>query len=273
MFKDIAVYLTGSDEDRSRIDHATALAVACEARLTALHLHELPEMLAPTDYLGAGYLQTMITESEERAERVHLDLVRQLADLPVAHDLRRLENYPGQAGEALAAEVRTSDLFVGTLPYATRDRSGHIEEAVLFKSGRGCLFVPPEAPVRGSYETVFVAWKNNREAARAVAEALPFLQRAAHVSIGIVDEGGGQFGEATGTDITRYLRRRGVDAELRTITDSSNIGEALLNEAQQIGAQLIVMGGYGHSRFREWILGGVTRHMLSNAAVPVLTAH
>jgi nucleotide-binding universal stress UspA family protein len=273
VFRDIAVYLTGSDEDRSRIDHAVALAVACEARLTALHLHELPEMLAPTDYLGAGYLQTMITESQERAEQVHRDLVRQLSDLPVAHNLRRLESYPGQTGDALAAEVRTSDLFVGTLPYATRDRRGHIEEAVLFKSGRGCLFVPPGAAARGSYETIFVAWKNNREAARAVAEALPFLHLAAHVSVGIVDEGGGQFGEGTGTDIIRYLDRHGVDAELRAITGSNNVGEALLQEAGQSGAQLIVMGGYGHSRFREWVLGGVTRHMLTNAKVPVLTAH
>lgn len=275
MFKDIAVYLTGSEEDRSRLDHAAALATSCGASLTAMHVNQLPEMLAPTDYLGAGYMQTMVAESQERGERVHAELRQQLSGLAVPHELRRLEGYPGRTGEALAAVVRTSDLFVGTLPYAGRGRSGDVEEAVLFKSGRGCLFVPPDAPVRGTYDSVFVAWKNSPEAARAVAEALPFLQQAARVTVGVGQEEavGEEPAEAVGSDILRYLGRHDVTAELRAITGRNDIGEALLGEAGEAGAQLIVMGGYGHSRFREWVLGGVTRHVLSSATVPVLTAH
>lgn len=275
MFKDIAVYVTGSDEDRSRINHAAAVAAAFEAHLTVLHVHELPEMVAPVDPLGAGYLQNMATESQERAERIHADLTRELSGLPVRHELRRLDSYPGQVGEAVAAEVRISDLFVGTLPYVSRERRSHIEEGVLFKSGRGCLLVPPQASPRGSYDSVFVAWKNGREAARAVADALPFLQRAGRVIVGVVEEGrpGEQPGEAPGTDLTRYLGRHDVSAELRPINGRNDVGEALLSEAEQTAAQLIVMGGYGHSRFREWVLGGATRHVLTNAKVPVLTAH
>lgn len=273
MFKVITVHLTGSDEDNSRLEHAAAIAAAFEAHLKALHVHELPELVAPVDPLGAGYLQNLVAESQERAERVHGDLERQLSALPLPHELRRLKIYPGQVGDALAAEVRTSDLFVGTLPYATRDRRAHIEEAVLFKSGRGCLFVPPGAAARGSYETVFLAWKNSREAARAVADAMPFLRRAGRVVIGVVDEGGEKFGETAGTGVAGYLDRHQVNAELRPIGGRRDVGEALLEEAGETGAELLVMGGYGHSRFREWILGGATRHVLTNATVPVLTAH
>lgn len=275
MVKDIVVYVTGAKEDLARINHAAALAAGFDASLTAVHVNELPEMLAPTDYLGAGYMQTMITESQERGERVHGEISQRLSGLTVPYDLRRLESYPGRTGEALAAEVRTSDLFVGSLPYADRDRSGHVEEAVLFKSGRGCLFVPDSAPALERYDTILLAWRNSREAARAVAEALPLLQRAARVTVAIVEEEGAseQYGESIGTDIARYLSRHDVKSELRPINGWSNAGEALLNEAEKTGAQMVVMGSFGHSRFREWVLGGVTRHILSHSKVPVLTAH
>jgi len=275
MFKDIAVHLNGSEEDISRLAHAAAVAASFEARLTALHVHELPEMVAPIDPLGAGYLQTLVTESQARAEQVLGDLRERLSKLAVPHDLRQLQVHPGRTGEALAAEERTTVLFVGTMPYAVADLRSHVEEAVLFKSGRGCLLVPPTAAARDSYDSIFLAWKNSRESARAVAEALPLLKRAARVTVGIVEEGGAgeQYGEATGADIARYLSRHEVRAELRPINGWNDVGEALLNEAEKTGAQLLVMGGYGHSRFREWILGGVTRHVLTHARVPVLTAH
>lgn len=275
MLKDIVVYVTGGKEDGARIGHAAALASAFDASLTAVHVNETPEMIAPTDYLGAGYLQSVVAESQERAKQVHEELRQRLSGLPVPHDLRQIESYPGRIGDALAAEVRTSDLFLGTLPYGDRDRSSHIEEAVLFKSGRGCLFVPTDAPIRESYDTIFLAWKNARESARAVAEALPFLQRAALVTIGIVEEAGAseQYGETVGTDIARYLSRHDVKTELRPINGWSDAGEALLNEGEKTSAQMLVMGSYGHSRFREWVLGGVTRHIMTNARVPVLTAH
>jgi nucleotide-binding universal stress UspA family protein len=136
------------------------------------------------------------------------------------------------------------------------------------------MFVPP-ASKPGKFETIFVAWKNTREAARAVAEAMPFLQRASQVIVGLVEEEGAseQFGIEPGADIGRYLSRHGVAAEIRPINGWVYAGEALLNEAQRTGAQMIVMGGYGHSRFREWVLGGATRHLLTHAGVPVLMAH
>lgn len=278
MIKEIAVHLTGSQEDEVRLAHAGAIAARFDGHITGFYVYALPELLATGDGIGiaagAGYVETMIAESRDQSQQVAEALRQRFSTLTVPNELRRLEVYPSQAGNALAAEARTADLFVGTRPYGDPKREAHIAEAVLFDSGHGCLFVPPGVlPTEPG--SVFIAWKNTREAARAVAAAMPFLRRAARVTIGIVDEPGAgvPFAGAPGADLARYLSRHGIAAEIRTTDGSVSTGEALLNEAGQTGAQLIVMGGYGHSRFREWILGGATRDLLTNAPVPVLTAH
>jgi len=274
MIKDIVVHLTGSGEDKVRIAHAAAVAELFDAHLTGLQVHTLPELIAVTDPTASTYLQTLLAESQARAQKVTDAVNVEFANLSVPNELRRLDVYPSGVGAALASEARTADLFVGTRPYGDPAGGERIEETVLFRSGRGCMFVPP-ASKPGKFETIFVAWKNTREAARAVAEAMPFLQRASQVIVGLVEEEGAseQFGIEPGADIGRYLSRHGVAAEIRPINGWVYAGEALLNEAQRTGAQMIVMGGYGHSRFREWVLGGATRHLLTHAGVPVLMAH
>lgn len=275
MIKGIVIHLTGEDEDRVRIAHAVRVAELFDAHITGLQVHALPELIGITDPVDSGYLQTLLAESHTQAQKVTDKLQEQLTATSIPFDLRRLDVYPSIIGSGLAAEARTSDLFVGTRPYGEGSGPGYVEEAVLFRSARPCLLVPPGSTPPSEYQTIFVAWKNTREAARAVADALPFLQRASRVFVGIVEEQGAseQYGIQPGTDIGHYLSRHGVTAETRVIAGWAHAGEALLNEAQNLGAQMIVMGGYGHSRFREWILGGATRHILTHAAVPVLIAH
>lgn len=274
MIKDIVVHLTGSAEDKVRIAYAAPIAEMFDAHLSGLQVHTLPELISFTDPVASTYLQTVLAESHARAQMVTDALKDVLASVSVPHELRRLDVYPSTIGSALAAQARTADLFVSTRPYGDPGGEERIEEAVLFRSGRGCLFVPPGGTPT-SYDTVFVAWKSTREAARAVADAMPFLQRASQVIVGIVEENGAseQYGIEPGVDIGRYLSRHAVTAEIRPINGWVYAGEALINEAQKTGAQMIVMGGYGHSRFREWIIGGATRHVLTHAAVPVLIAH
>lgn len=275
MIKDIVIHLSGEDEDRVRITHAVRVAELFDAHITGLQVHVLPELIGITDPVDSGYLQTLLAESHARAQKVTDALGEQLKATAIPFELRRLDVYPSIVGSSLAEETRTSDLFVGTRPYGKGSGPGDVEEAVLFRSARGCLLVPPASTPPSQYQTILVAWKNTREAARAVAEALPFLQRAAQVLVGIVEEQGAseQYGIEPGADIGRYLSRHGVATEIRVIAGWAHAGEALLNEAQRAGAQMIVMGGYGHSRFREWILGGTTRHILTDAAMPVLIAH
>ena len=190
------------------------------------------------------------------------------------HELRRLDLFPGQVASALAGEVRFSDLFVGTRPYGDPNRQHRIEEAVLFESGRPCLFVPPGSRAPTGYRSVVIAWKNTREAAVAVAAAIPILRAAEQVTVAIVEEDGAseKHGEAVDEDIGRYLSRHGVSAEIHLVEGWNNVSAAVLNEVKRTAADLVVLGAYGHSRMREWALGGVTRDVLSQAAVPVLTA-
>src|SRR5690606_38298369 len=146
-------------------------------------------------------------EADARAQKVTESASKELDALSVPHEVRRLDVYPSSVGETLASEARTADLFVGTRPYGDPTGQERIEEAVLFRSGRACLFVPPGGTPPKAYDTVFVAWKNTREAARAVSEAMPFLRQASQVIVGLVEEEGAseQYGIEPGADIGRYL--------------------------------------------------------------------
>jgi nucleotide-binding universal stress UspA family protein len=275
MIKDIVVQLTGSNEDNVRLAYATEIARAFTAHLTGLHVHALPEVISITDPSGSAFLQKLIAESNAGADVVGEKLKAKFDAFDVSWEIRRVDVLPGEVGGVLASETRTADLFVGTRPYGDPAGQNHIEEAVLFRSGRGCLFAPPHGKPPAQYATILVAWKNTREAARAVAEAVPFLQQARSVVVAVVEEEGASEEQRleAAADIGRYLSRHSVSAEIRKIAGWTDTGAAILNEAKQIAADMIVIGGYGHSRFREWVLGGVTRHVLSESPVPVLTAH
>jgi len=274
MIKDIAIHLTGSNEDQIRIEHAATLGRALDAHLTGLQVREMPEVLAITDPSGSGYLQELIADSVTRAATTS-EKLRQLLDATgLNHELRRLDLFQRQIAPTLASEVRLSDLFVGTRPYGDPNRQQRIEEAVLFESGRPCLFVPPGLRAPNAYSSILVAWKNTREAAVALAAAIPVLRLAEQVTVALVEEGGAseERGEAADEDIGRYLSRHGVNAEIRLIAGWSNTSAAILKEAEHSGAEMIVLGAYGHSRLREWALGGVTRDVLSQAPIPVFAA-
>lgn len=275
MIKDIVVHLTGSPEDSVRLAYAEAVARRFTAHLTGLQIHALPDVVAITDPSGSSFLQELIADSNLEADKITARLTEKLHAIGPHAELRRLDVFPDQIGKALAIETRVADLYIGTRPYGDPGKQGHIEEAVLFNSGRGCIFLPPKATAPDELDTVFVAWKSTREAARAVAAALPFLQEARNVVVGLVEEGvaSAQHGSEPGADIGRYLSRHGVKAEISMIGGWTDTAAAILDAAKGVGANLIVMGGYGHSRVREIILGGATRDVLAKSEIPVLMAH
>jgi nucleotide-binding universal stress UspA family protein len=126
--------------------------------------------------------------------------------------------------------------------------------------------------VREDVRNVVIAWKDTRESARAISEAMPFLTSAANARIVTVDAERCP-GDAA-IDIAAHLDRQGVKVEITPIESAERtVAEILLDEAHKMSADLIVMGAYGHSRVREWILGGATREMLETSDVPMLMAH
>jgi nucleotide-binding universal stress UspA family protein len=278
MIKDVTVYLDGSKADDARLAHAAAIASRFEAHLTGLFLNALP------DYAIGGYDGALTAEyiagMEEDAIKAGNDaeprLAERLAKAAGLSELRRRDLHRDRFWDAVAEQGRVSDLLVMTRPYGeTAPLDPLIVEAALFGAGRGVLVVPPETGRTAPPRKVLVGWRNTRETARAVAEAMPFLTAAEQVILAMVDEDGApaQQGLEPAADIARHLDRHGVATEVRHVSKWDRTADALVNEAKVTGADMIVVGAYGHSRLREWVLGGTTRDLLGTCPLPVLMAH
>lgn len=175
----------------------------------------------------------------------------------------------------VGTRARFSDLTVLAPPYGP-DTSGDAEivvEAAMFEGGCPVLILP-EGGATGGYRKVLVAWNQSLEALTAARRALPLLQAADAVEITIIDPGRRSAeGSDPGADLAQLLNRHGVTTEIAAIARTEGtVSDELNRRATEIGADLIVMGAYGHSRFRQAILGGATRSMLEKAKVPVFMA-
>ncbi len=281
MIKDILVHLEGNSEDKVRLAYAQLLGVTHDAHVSGILLNIIPDNVYSAGY-GSMLAAQAVSQIQEGAlkngDEAEENLVKQLKKMSVNTDLRRLDVSYAQAGLKLASEARTCDILVATRPYNHHSAAPELLEEVLFNSGRGVFFTPPAIKPVGEIDQVVLAWSNTRESARAVNAAMPIMVAAKNVTIAMVSEDKTPEEEKPqkeilGADIARHLNRHGINAEIRYISGWKNPADALLNEVEKTNSKLLVMGGYGHSRFREWILGGVTRDILREAEVPVLLSH
>jgi len=149
-----------------------------------------------------------------------------------------------------------------------------ISESTLFESGRPVIIVPyiQKAPIK--LDRIMVCWDGSRSAARAIADAMPLLERAKNVEVVIVTNERGKRDEIEGADIGQHLARHGLKVEVTRITHGDlDVADALLSHSMDASADFMVMGGYGHSRLREFVLGGVTRSILRTMTLPTLMSH
>ncbi len=146
---------------------------------------------------------------------------------------------------------------------------------LVLDAGRPALVVPHTGSLHPPGENVLIAWDGSREAARAVADALPLLESARYVSVDIVQHADGTREAPMGIDVVAWLATHGVNASLSTTRThiGADVGTSLLDRASDMQADLLVMGAYGHSRARERVFGGVTRAMLESMTLPVLMSH
>jgi nucleotide-binding universal stress UspA family protein len=271
MLKDIVVHLTGSDEDEVRISYAEIVSERYEAHLRGLYVYSMPEVVtADPSMVIMPAISSLYDEYAAQAEKNLKRLKERFSRLTMPHDVQQLDVLSGGVGQLLATKARASDLFIATRPYGDPADDLNVEVAVLLGSGRGCLFVPPKGKGSAGFGSIVVAWDGSREAARAVSEAMPFLRRAVQVVVVTVSEEKDGFRQI---DIARHLSRHGISVTLNNLDNGpEGVGAALLAETKRLGADLLVMGGYGHSRLREWVLGGATRHVLKHADISVLMA-
>jgi nucleotide-binding universal stress UspA family protein len=190
-------------------------------------------------------------------------------------ELRRFDILNDAAGDVAAREARAADTFVALRPNGASQEPEYLVESVLFGSGRHILLVPNRKPTKVMADRILVAWNGTRESARALAEALPYLHKAQQTTVVVVDDEPPTEAQAMlGKDAVNHLKHHGIKAALHYARlRNHDVGATLIAEARRLKADLIVMGGYGHSRLREWLLGGATYELLHKAPVPLLIAH
>ncbi|MEC9435601.1 MAG: universal stress protein [Pseudomonadota bacterium] len=279
-FKTITVFVDASAASAARLDAAIGLAAAQGAHLVAvactrqidLGVYAMPGAEMAVDF-------TAIDRSREEAQTLAASVAAKMQAAGAGNDARWAASIASGLGETAARSARHSDISV-VGPAGGPGVDGEIADAVLdgalFNSGRPVLMIPSDWTGGSIGTRVMVAWDGSHVASRAVHDALPFIETAAAVTVAIVDPDPGVdgTGEEPGADIAAVLARHGAKVEVQTLARAgASVAERLQSTAVEIGADLLVMGGYGHSRLREAIFSGVSRTVLEGPSVPVLIAH
>lgn len=277
-FKDIAAVVLSAEADEAAIAAAETIAETSDADLAVVLVEERPEPVYAADGLGVGAVwPEILAQAHADFLKVKEKLVARCQRSTRRIAIEEVVAGTSMAGIMMATRARHADLTILSRPDGGfSDFRMSLFEAALFNSGRPVLLVPPQWRKGPIGSNVVVAWNAKREAARALADAAPFLDRAAKITVLTVDAKPGLdgHGEAPGVDIAAHLARRGLKVE---VLNADALGRsdsiAVLEEAQGLGADLMVMGGYGHARLRQFFFGGVTRDLVMTAPIPLLMSH
>lgn len=275
-YKTILAHFDSTDRAHARLRAAASLGDAFDAHVVALYSIMSPLYSEPFVADGGAFVAQELLRFQERKD----------ADARAAFDrlqptLGRAIEWRADAGDPASVvneHSRYADLIVlGQYDEEqTNDTTPDFIGRVIMGSGRPVLVVPYVGDFPTIGERPMIAWNASREAARAVSSALPLLRRAREVQVTTFNArpGRGGHGDVPGADIATFLARHGVKANVSGSTSREvDIGNQILSRADDFQSDLIVMGGYGHSRAFEFVMGGSTRTMLESMTVPVLFAH
>jgi len=289
MIKSILVPATGQDSDLAVFQTALRAARQCGARLDFLHVRVDPVGVAASfaamdggaGMLASGWIDQLAAEAEQRAKRARQICDKFCADGRIALDgtagagpvVGTWREEIGDEPALLAERARPVDLAVVGRPAEANGAGMATLETVLFDGGRPVL-IPGKSPLAEPVRRVAVAWKPTREAARAVTASMPFIERAASVTVLTVAENDDPQAIAESAEsIARTLRLHASEVTIRVEPAQADGGPEALLAAAAGCADLLVMGAYGHNRFREMVFGGFTESALRHADIPILAAH
>jgi nucleotide-binding universal stress UspA family protein len=272
----LLVHLDGSPKSERRLNVARDIAQTHGAAVTALYAVTPALLVVPfAPEAGPGVAEALGRLDEQRRAQARGVFDRSVAATGVRAAWAEVQDYPIVA--AFARQALYSDLLVlGQHDPGDAEGAGvpfDFAETVTAASGKPALILPYAGTPPAVGQTIVIAWKPTREAARAVSAAVPLLQRARRVH---VLSWGKEEEEVAGArlDLDGYLRLRGVEPTWhRESQEPAFMGDLLLSRAFDLDADLLVMGCYGHSRAREWVLGGTSRTILQSMTLPVLMAH
>jgi nucleotide-binding universal stress UspA family protein len=276
MLKDLLLYVSPDDVSATHpaTRHAIELARAYEAHLTAMILEIVVE--APVSLYHGGALPDLdpVRESRHAAARQEAESFSGEAERAgIGFAILHARSYVGGAGDVVADRARLHDRTVLPAPGGEPQDRLTIVEDCLFSSGRPVLLVP-ETGAATRAEEVVIAWDGTAPAVRATHDALPFLAGAQRVTVITIAEEKTDPVDASGHDLCAHLSRHGIKAGFRHFDSRGRtVGEAIAEAARELGADLLVMGGFAHSRLRDLVLGGATRHILNATPMPVLLSH
>ena len=274
MLKDILLHLATGIQDDTTIDYAISVALAFDAHLAgaAFANDEVPAALL-VNGVPPLWIDEYRQQSQDAAKAEVARFAAAVKRAGISAQAGWLPESLAGAANLFARMARRFDLSVVRRAEATQgDLAPRIIEAALFETGRPVLVVPPGRKADFKLERVMIGWDGSACAARAVADAMPFLQRAKTIELVMVVEHGGK--EAPAADILQHLARHRLAAALEEIVAPHvKPANVLLSRATETAADLLVLGGYGHSRLRELVLGGVTRSALAAATIPTLMSH
>jgi nucleotide-binding universal stress UspA family protein len=276
MIKDIVVNLSVTKGGGPAGDYAVSVAGAMNAHLAGVAFVYDPIVpVSATGYIPAEVIERQQADNEADAKAA-IDRFNQTTNRAglSAEPLTITASLAG-AGEQFGRIARRFDLaVVGQAEPETSTIDDIIAETTLFESGRPMVVVPyiQKAPLK--LDKVMVCWDGSRQAARAIGDAMPLLAKAGRVEIVIIANEPGKQDEIAGVDMGQHLARHGLKVDLERIPRGDvAVADALLSHAADSGADFLVMGGYGHSRLREFVLGGVTRSIFRSMTLPTLMAH
>ncbi|MCA0871735.1 universal stress protein [Seohaeicola saemankumensis] len=277
-YKSLLTVLTDKEIAAAPLAQIVALAESHDAHAEALCLGV---DRTQTGYYYAGANAMILQETLTRANAEAGEILKHASDVLRKSGVRwSAEDGVAQIadlGRHVAHRARFSDLVVLPQPYG-ENRGAEVEpivEAAMFEGRAPVLVVPDDATLSGQPKTVMAAWNESVEALTAMRMALPFLMSADLVRIVIIDppQHGPERSDPGGL-LSQMLARHGVTCEIDVLSKTmTRVSDVLNRHATDTGSEMIVMGAYGHSRFREAILGGATRNMLEQAKVPVFMAH
>lgn len=282
-YKTILVHLNDERRAPRLIDFAAALARQHRAHLIGLFVVPLPVVLNEwPDIAIAEMIDAQRRAYREEAERIGALFREATADRPAAAPLqaewRAVESQYATAADGLVESARMVDLVI----VAQADKKWHLThtldvvEPAIMESGRPVLVVPNAGAANPAPQHVLIAWNGKKESTRAAFDALPLLKAAGQCSIVWVDPrtGSAAVGDLPCAELAATIARHGVKAEARSVQAADNsVATALAEEIVRTKASLLVMGAYGHSRLREFVLGGATRGLMTNMTIPVLFSH
>lgn len=274
-YKTILVHIDSGKRCSARVEVAIHLALSHDAHLVALHA------LAPfeppgyvTAEVGPAILdsQRFVAESEMARTEEAFNKLALAAGLTNAEWRTAIDD----PVDAMTLHARYADLAViGQADFSAGSPTpSDFPQRLVLAAGRPVLILPSAGSIASVGKRILVAWSPSREAARALTDAMPLLRLADSVYVMAVNPKSDEHGAVAGADIGLYLARHGVRVDVKTDHGAEiDVGNELLSRAADLDADLIVMGGYGHSRLQEWVLGGATRTILESMTVAVLMSH